>query len=80
MVPSTHFRRTCIVHSPIAAHEIYPMYTIIRLLLATGFLIGSFSLFAQPAEEWSSSYGGEGFEEGQSLTLSPDGGFVMVGR
>ncbi len=36
-------------------------------------------LFAQPTEEWSGSYGGEGFEEGQALTASPDGGFVMVG-
>lgn len=55
------------------------MHSITRLLLAASLLCGGLMLSAQPSQEWSGSYGGEGFEEGQALALSPDGGFVMVG-
>ena len=55
------------------------MYTLARLTLAVTFLCWGLNLSAQPSQEWSGSYGGEGFEEGQALALSPDGGFVMVG-
>lgn len=55
------------------------MNTIIRFYTAFFPIFLSVAVLAQPAEEWSSSYGGEGFEEGQALASIPEGGFVMVG-
>ncbi|MFK8056560.1 MAG: hypothetical protein AB8F78_10605, partial [Saprospiraceae bacterium] len=55
------------------------MYILTRLSLAVLLLCWGLTLYAQPAEEWSSSYGGEGFEEGQALAAVPGGGFVAVG-
>jgi len=51
----------------------------IRLFATFLIVLGAVRLVAQPAEEWSSSYGGDNFEEGQALTAIPGGGFVMVG-
>ena len=35
---------------------------------------------AQPSPRWSSTYGGDGFEEMTDMILAPGGGFIAVGK
>ena len=49
------------------------------LALGLALAVGTAAL-AQPAHQWSYTYGGENYEEIQAVTLAPDSGFVAVGR
>lgn len=43
------------------------------------FILNLSTLFAQPAIDWDHTYGGDGWEELNSIVLTPDGGYLLGG-